>query len=267
VPAITETRHDGVTLKGNTMSNTTAAAAPATDAASTPAHLANDKRHAELMKQVRTFGADSGAGRDSLPKLAHAVVKAAADGVIDLETKNKAGDDAATILYKAYAEADSKKSIHEHKDAGIKANVSKLRQLIKLGAMTTIDAVQLMQEAHEIREGLKHDEGTKLKPAYHFYVDLARNQVDKDKKLSKSSIEDLAIKGEASPKELIDRLKQIDKLLEGLVTGENRDKLKDTDELTEAACNAIKERLKKMEVAQYTAKLRAEAAKLGLTLA
>jgi hypothetical protein len=249
----------------NTTANANAAAAPA--ASETPAHLVNDKRHADLMKQVRTFGSDSGAGRDSLPKLAHAVVKAAADGVIDLETKNKKGEDSATQIYMAYAEADSKKSIHEHKDAGVKANSSKLRQLIKLGCMTTIDPVALMQEAHEIREGLKHDEGTKLKPAYHFYVDLARNQVEKDKKLSKGSIEDLAVKGEAAPKELIDRLKQIDKLLEGLVTGENRDKLKDSDELTEAAAQAIKERLKKMELAQYTAKLRADAAKLGLTLA
>lgn len=250
------------------MSNTpaTETAAAAADA-ETPAHLKNDKRHAELMKQVKSLGSDGAAGRDSLPKLAHAVVKAAADGVIDLETKNKDGADAATLIYTAYAKADSTKAIHEHKDAGLKSNISKLRQLIKLGLMTTIDPVALMQEAHEIREGLKHDEGTKLKPAYHFYVDLARAQADKDKKLSKGSIEDLATKGEAEPKTVEDRLKQIDKLLESLVTGENREKNKDTDELTEAAAQAIKERLKKFAVAQFLAKARADAAKLGITLA
>lgn len=251
------------------MSNTSnAATTPATDdAAQTPAHLKNDKRHGDLMKLVKSLGADGAAGRDSLPKLAHAVVKAAADGVIDLETKDSNGDDQATSIYKAYAAADSKKAIHEHKDAGIKANASKLRQLIKMGCMTTIDPVQLMQDAHEAREGLKSDEGTKLKPAYHFYVDVARAQCDKDKPLSRASLEDLATKAESQPKELLDRLKQAHKLLEGLVTGENRDKLKDQDELTIAAEEALRERIKKIEAANFVAEARAKAAKLGVSLA
>jgi len=249
-----------------------ATAAPATateadEASSVPAHLANDKRHGDLMKLVKTLGSDGAAGRDSLPKLAHAVVKAAADGVIDLETKDKAGDDQATAIYKAYAAADSKKAIHEHKDAGVKANASKLRQLIKMGLMTTIDPVELMQTAHEVREGLKMDEGTKLKPAYHFYVDVARAQCDKDKALSKGSLEDLATKGEASPKELLDRLKQVQKLLQGLVSGENRDKLKDQDPLTIAAQEAIDERIKAIEAATFVAKAREMALKAGIKLA
>lgn len=249
------------------MSNAPANAPAADDAANTtPDHLKNDKRHGDLMKLVKTLGSDGAAGRDSLPKLAFAVVKAAADGVIDLETKDKNGDDQATAIYKAYAAADSKKAIHEHKEGGIKANASKLRQLIKMGCMTTIDAVAVMQEAHEAREGMKSEDGAKLKPAYHFYVDVARAQSDKDKPLSKKSLEDLAVKPEASPKELLDRLKQVQKLLQGLVTGENKEKLKDQDPLTIAAQEAIDERVKAIEAANFVADARAKAAKLGIKL-
>src|SRR6478736_21283 len=99
-----------------------------------PAHLKNDKRFGDLIKTVTKLGEEASLGKDSLPKLAVAVVQAAADGVIDLETKNAKGEDAATQIYNRYATTESKKSIHEH--TGTKANASKLRQLIAMGVMT-----------------------------------------------------------------------------------------------------------------------------------
>lgn len=238
-----------------------------TNETTVPAHLTNDKRFGDLMKQVTKFGEESSLGRDSLPKLAHAVVKAAADGVLDLETKNDKGLDAAAQIYEKYAIAESKKAVHEHSAGGKKANVSKLRQLIAMGCMTTIDAAEVMQNAYQARENMSREEGVKLKSAYPFYVDVARKQLESKTPLSMKQLEDIVQKDAPAPKELEDILKQAMKLLEGLVTGENKFKVQDTDELTEAAFNAVKERLDKMATLRMREKLMKDAAKLGIKLA
>lgn len=237
------------------------------ETSSVPAHLTNDKRFGDLMKQVTKFGEESSLGRDSLPKLAHAVVKAAADGVLDLETKNDKGLDAAAQVYEKYSIAESKKAVHEHSAGGKKANVSKLRQLIAMGCMTTVDAVEVMQNAYQARENMSREEGVKLKSAYPFYVDVARKQLESKTPLSMRELEALVQKDVPAPKELEDILNQALKLLEGLVTGENKHKVQDTDELTEAAFNAVKERLDKMATLRLRAKLMQDAAKLGIKLA
>ena len=238
-----------------------------TTAAETPAHLANDKRFSDLMKQVGKLGEEASLGRDSLPKLAHAVVKAAADGVLDTETKDAKGNDAAAQIYEKYAVAESKKAIHEHSAGGKKANISKLRQLIAMGALATIDAVEVMQMAYQAREDMQADDN-KVKSAYPFYVDVARKQLESPKTaLDKRTLEGLACKEEPKPKELEAELKRALKILEGLVTGENRDKIQDTDALTEAAFHAVKERLDKIATLRLRAELLKKAAAAGITLA
>lgn len=235
-------------------------------AAEAPAHLKNDKRFSDLMKQVTKFGEEASLGRDSLPKLAHAVVKAAADGVLDTETKDGKGNDAAAQIYEKYVAAESKKAIHEHSGGGKKANVSKLRQLISMGAMSTIDAVEVMQAAFQAREDMMADDN-KVKPAYPFYVEVAREQLKRDTPISKKELEDLVIKGGPAEKTLEGELKRALKILEGLVTGENRDKIKDEDALTEAAFQAVRERLDGLATLRQRQKVMQEAAKLGLQLA
>ncbi|QIG66858.1 hypothetical protein EVB41_028 [Rhizobium phage RHph_TM3_14A] len=232
--------------------------------AETPAHLKNDKRFGDLMKQVTKFGEEASLGRDSLPKLALAVVHAASDGVLDLETKDSKGNDAAAQIYEKYAAAESKKAIHEHSAGGKKANISKLRQLIGMGCMTTIDAKVVMQDAYDAREGMKREEGVKVKSAYAFYVDVAREQLKSKAPLDKRALEELACKEEPKAKELEAELKRVHKILEGLVTGENRDKLRDADELTEAAMHAIKERLDKMATLRLRDEYLKRAAALGI---
>lgn len=250
---------------------TTGDVAPVAPGAETPAAMSNDKRLGELTKQVTKLGEEASLGKDSLPKLAHAVVRAAADGIIDLETKtkDKAGkdQDAATIIYAAYAAGESKKAIHEHSDGGKKANVSKLRQLIAMGAMTTVDAVMVMQEAFNARENMSREDGVKVKSAYPFYVDVAREQLKSDKPLTLDELESIVKKPVAEPKELETELKAILKRLEGLVTGEGNTKLKDENDLTEAAFHAIKERCDQFATMRAHIAIREQAAKLGLKLA
>jgi hypothetical protein len=234
--------------------------------AETPVELSNDKRKQDLLKQVSKLGEEASLGRDSLPKLAHAVVKAVADGVIDINEKDAKGNDAAMQIFERYAASEKKKSIHERSTQGIKANVSKLRQIMQMAAMTTIDAVEVMNDAYEAREAMIADD-LKVKAAYAFYIDVARKQLATDKRLTKTELERLAVKDAAQPKELEQILTQAFKLLEGLVTGENRDKVKDEDELTEAAMHAVKERLDKLAIMKRTVALRQQASALGLTLA
>lgn len=228
----------------------------------TPAHLKNDNRFSDLMKKVAKFGEESSLGRDSLPKLAHAVVAAAADGVLDLETKDKNGDDCAAQIYNKYVMAESKKAIHEHSEGGKKANVSKLRQLIAVGCSTTVDAVDLMQRAFQAREAMQADDN-KVKPAYPFYVEVAREQLKEKSPLTDRQLERLACKDAPKEKTIEGELKRALKILEDLVTGEGKVD-KDAHELTEAAMQAVKERLQVMATLALRKKFLEDAAKLGV---
>lgn len=223
-----------------------------------PAHGKNDKRLGDFTKAVRKLGEEASLGRDSLPKLAQTVVRAASDGIIEPENAEK--------IYEDYARAEGKKAVHEHSAGGKKANVSKLRQLIAMGCNPKVDGVEVMQDAFEARNNMIAD-SMKVKAAYAFYVDVARAQAKTDDPLSKEFLEELAVKPEPNAKTIEGELKKVEKILEALVTGENRDKLQDDDELTEAAFQAVRERIEKLQMMEKQAKLRREAAKLGLTLA
>ena len=218
----------------------------------------NDKRKSDLLRAVGKLGEEASLGRDSLPKLAHAVVKAAADGVID-------GSDAEG-LYTKYATAESKKAIHEHSAGGKKANISKLKQLIEMGCMTTIDAVEVMQAAFQARENMIAD-SEKVKAAYPFYVEVARAQLKTDKPLDQNTLEDMAKKDEPNAKTLEGELKKVAKVLEGLISGENRDKIKDNSEQVEAAFHLIQERLDALTLVKRQEQLRQKARELGIELA
>lgn len=220
--------------------------------------LKNDKRKSDLMRQVGKLGEEASLGRDSLPKLAHAVVKAAADGVVT-------GDDAEN-LYTRYATAESKKAIHEHSAGGKKANVSKLKQLINMGEMTTIDGVEVMQAAFEARENVIAAEG-KVKPAYPFYVEVARAQLKSDTALDGDTLEEMAARNDPNAKTVEGELKRAMKILEGLVTGENRDKIQDASDNTIGAFELIRDRLEQLQMHSKREELRKQAKALGLELA
>lgn len=227
------------------------------DANETTNAIPNDKRLNELMKQVSKFGEEASLGRDSLPKLAHAIVKAASDGVLAVAD--------AEAVYERYVAGEGKKAIHEHSTGGKKANVSKLRQLITMGAMTTIDAVVVMQSAFEAR-GRLVTAGEKVKSAYPFYVDVAREQQKADVALTDSQLEDLVRKDGPSEKTVEGVLTTILKRLEGLITGEGKDGLKDEDQLTIDAYDAVKARLDKMATLRQRKAVLDAAAKLGIAL-
>lgn len=161
-------------------------------------NLKNDTRLDDLRSQVREYGRDAAQGRDAKPKLALALVRAAFDNVI--------GPDDAESIYNEYAMAESKKSIHDHSAGGIKANVSKLRQIISLGHLPAVDGVVLLDKVTDMRAELRAQE-QKLKGAFDTFVDIARAQLKSpDTELDDDQIRDLCVKGETAPKDLIQKL-------------------------------------------------------------
>lgn len=176
--------------------------------------LKNDTRLDDLRTQVREYGRDSASGRDAKPKLALTIVRAAFDGII--------GPDDAEMIYNEYATAESKKSIHDHSAGGIKANVSKLRQIISVGCLPAIDGVVLLDKVTDMRTELRAQDA-KLKGAFDTFVDIARAQLKSpDSELDDDVIRDLCVKGETAPKDLIQKLaedyKRIHKRIEELTS-------------------------------------------------
>lgn len=214
-------------------------------------NLVNDNRLADGVKIIRELGRDAALGKDSLPKLAFQVTKMAQDGVIDLEKKwqdpvdaSKMFDD-AEYLFGEYAKAEGKKAIHERTAGGLKANVSKLRQLITFGVMTTIDPSSVLERAVKVRSEMI-DQGEKVKAAYASYVDVARVQIaNSDDELTDEQLTAAIRKPAAKDPEVEKILRGVYKKLENLISGEKG--VKDDSELVEQAFNAVRDRLSEID--------------------
>lgn len=200
----------------------------------------NDTRYDDLVKEVAALGRDAASGKDSLPKLAHRLVRAAHEGVISTQVGQDGLDDAHR-LYTSYAEKQSKTAIHEHTAGGFKANVSKMRKLIEMGSMPIIDPVDVMNRTVGIRQKMQEaDEATK--PAYASYVDVAREQLaNPGRALTDDEIKGVCAKPAPAEKTVDKILKDCHKKLERLITGEGG--LKDQSEQVIAAEEALRTRL------------------------
>lgn len=120
----------------------------------------------EAISNVKELGREAAVGEDALPKLALKVVAWAAAGTF--------GEDDAKMLYDNYTDAMSKKAIHS--DGGKAANTSKLRQLLKMGSMTTIDPEDVIERAVVLHKDMRAAK-IKTKSAYAAYVDVAKAQI------------------------------------------------------------------------------------------
>lgn len=229
-----------------------------TNATNIPAHGVNDTRLSDLKKMVTKFGGEAALGKDAMPKLAMATIRAAADDVI---TADDAGD-----LYALYVKAENSKLIHEQAKGSQKVQVSKLRQIISMGLMRTIDPVAVLQTAYDVREELKAESATGVKPAYAFYVDVAREQLKQETQLDRAEIRELAFRGGPAERTVQQELEAIAKKLEGLISGENRQGLKDDSQAVIDAYDAIKTRIATLTFEAQKLHLMQEAAKLGLVV-
>lgn len=131
--------------------------------------ITNDHRLADLMRDVASYGGKQDEGRRGKELLAMRAIRAAAENIINLEvTKGPDGKplpDDAHKIYAAYIAADSKKAAMDHAKHGIKAHVSELRQIIKVGLMTTLAPVDLFNRVAAIHQGLDVKERVSAWPA------------------------------------------------------------------------------------------------------
>lgn len=185
----------------------------------------------DLVKETRKLGTEKAEGDDSLAKLFLRVVRASAEGIIDL-TKNKHGDgvDDARFLFSTFANSVAKKSVHERTQNGMKANVSKLRQAVVVGSLTTCDPIDLYNRVPTLLRGLQNAD-EKVQPAFAAYVSVARAQINAAKNgdgdLSDDEIKSAMRKAEAEEPTLEKFLASEVKRMEKAISGENGFKCQD----------------------------------------
>ncbi len=203
-----------------------------------PSNGNNSVGLSDVTKKVRQLGADSAAGKDSLPGLAITVVSAAAGGAFtadDLFDSKGAitplgdGVDFAEYLYTEFAKAESKKQVHT--ENGTKANVSKLRQLGKMGMLTTCDPISVVDRTMTIRNNMVKVNDVKVFSAYPALVSVARAQLALDRDISDDEITSTVLKPSTKEKGLEAKFRTAYKVLEDMITNDKEQ----SDEVINAA--------------------------------
>jgi hypothetical protein len=212
----------------------------------------NDTRLAEFMASVREMGRDEASGKDALPKLAVAFVRAVADGVLEMN-KDSDGNDGAARVYYDYVKSKTKRQIHDRSDAGLKANISKLRQIGVFAGNPKWDAVEVFNKTFTIRADHEKDD-IAVKPAYAAFVDVAREQLKQDDQLTDAQI-GATVMATSKTKEvtLEGQLQKAYKILEEIVTGENKHGIKDSSSEVIQAAENLQVRLAALGLAKQTA--------------
>lgn len=222
----------------------------------------NDTRLKDLMAEARELGREMAAGKDSLPNFALKVAYAANDGVISTQ-KDKDGADDANRLYAEFMAAASKKAVHEHTTGGIKANTSKLRQIMVAATKTTCDFPDVLKRLVNARKvAISKEE--KVQSAFPAMVSAARMQNEQDDDLTDAQIGECISKPEAEAPDVEKVLASVEKKLSELISGKNG--IQDKSDETVQAHGMIRTRLAALVQMRESAEVLAKAAALGLTV-
>ena len=142
---------------------------------------ANDTRFADLLKVAAQLGKTEGKAGACRPMLAKHTVKAARDGYVSTESPKDANGkplpDDAQRLYEGYHNARNNNAVYDKQRKDLKVRASETRTLIRLGCMTTLDAVQLIARAEELWLDL---DSSVRKSAWQAFVDVAKAQLADD---------------------------------------------------------------------------------------
>jgi hypothetical protein len=131
-----------------------------------------------LLEEARDLGRAIAVGRSALPELALRAARAAATGEINEE-------DAATV-YAAYLRQAQHITKPDMGLATLRAQVSKLRQIIKLGVERRREALKLFERVRELHVKCSHDDH--VQALYPCYVGAARLQLLQTKPLTDHQI-------------------------------------------------------------------------------
>lgn len=148
-----------------------------------------------VMKDVRKYGSEGGAGENARANVFVRLVRGAANGVIDTvkrdkdgnESKDKTARDHAEMAYDAYVAAFGK--CNGHSADTVAAKVATLRAGVKLG-QTYPDAIALMNRVHALYPALKNA-GEKMWQPLDAYYRVALAQMKVSHRLSDDEIRSL----------------------------------------------------------------------------
>jgi hypothetical protein len=212
----------------------------------------NDTRLADYMKTVREDGRLRAQGRDSLPNLGLRFIRAIADEVLDI-AKDSDNNDAAARVFTEFANADGNKSVHDRSPDSVKAQISKLRALQKFASNPKWDAVGVANDVVCAIADYKKD-AIDTKSTYAALVDVAREQLKSDQQLTSAEIGVLVLPT-SNVKEvtLESKLNKIAKAMEEVITGENKDAIKDQSPELMQAAELVNTRIKDLMLLAQTA--------------
>jgi len=221
-----------------------------------PAHGQNDQQLKDLLSKVRDDARNKAKSDRSKAVMYGRVLEAAVGGVIDT-TKDKHGKniDDAKLLYDEFIKAYSDKDPNSHAPKGVAVQVSRLRTAPRYAEFCVQQGHDAMTEFSRYAEIYKNlrsvNEGKDVKPefeAYYKAVCTAMSPEQNGLVLSDDQIAAACRKAESEEKDLLKVLQELDKKVTGLVTGENKQQLKDQSESMIAIQAALHEYVRTLEL-------------------
>jgi hypothetical protein len=183
----------------------------------------NTSTRKDIIYAAAEAGRDAAAGGDALPKLAKAVVLAASLGELSLIPR--AGRDDAAAIFAAYTHARHKRARFDVSDDR-RAQVSKLRQLVKMGLLPNSNPVDVIENAITVHQrAIAH--GQRVPSLYAAMVTIARRQLEAGRDLTRDEINIEICSGIVRPPPtLAAKLAKIDATLSDLIkTGEGSEEI------------------------------------------
>jgi len=223
----------------------------------------NDTRKDDFDSRMRELGRLYAQGQDARPMLALEVAYAAADGVISGE-KDQDGNDDYSRAYALYTQSRDKKAVHEHTAGGLRAQISKLRQIGTAAQMTTCDFKMTVTTATSERQKLLKEK-KKVRPAFDMYVELARTQLDQPDDLSPDQVTECALRPDNSKEVTVEsECKRMHKIATDMIEGEKGVVCK--EQWLVDIQNVLASQLSAFQVARDTRETIAKARELGLSI-
>lgn len=222
---------------------------------------ANDTGLEQFMAAGRALGKDAANGAAVLPKMGCLVSEAASNGLLS-NAKDADGNDDLANFYIGFTKANAKNTKYESTVGGLKANVSKLRQIAIAAAKPTCDYHGTALPAIIAKHAEMGKAGEKTKALYAAMVDAARDQNAQDDDLSDDQIAAAVRKPEPADKTVEKELAAIQKRLEDLISGDKGVKC-DAPELVDAY-DIVRDITNTMSLVTRRQAAMAEAIELGL---
>jgi hypothetical protein len=215
--------------------------------------IRNDNRLSDYLSASKKLAGDKAAGGDAWPKMIVLTVSAAADGVVS--------PDDAEMIVNTFIEAQGKKSVHDRTTDSVKKTKSEIKKTIEFGALTTVDAVDVIGRAVTIYGNMQVDR----KSAVNAYLQVVRNQLKSpDYALTDDEIEAAMAKDEAKARTIEQQLKAALKAVEAAIKLNEESDTPIALEGATAAKSALEAQIATLARAAEIAKARAHLASLGV---